>query len=131
MELAPQQMMSTYDGGFVQQYMEISWRFSETLRGRHSRHIGPLQSIWSLTTVCDMGGFTTSRSWVERYSRNSVYYDHMLTRLDHGSGVKDPMPYGRIDEWVFLIMDDMSPDYGTVMKSQRKTEIMEVSNNDL
>jgi hypothetical protein len=31
----------------------------------------------------------------------------------------------------FLMMDDMSPDYGTAMKSQWKTDIMEVSNNDL
>ena len=41
------------------------------------------------------------------------------------------MPYGRIDEWVFLMMDDMSPDYGTAMKSQQKTDILEVSNDDL
>ena len=36
----------------------------------------------------------------------------MLTRPDHGFGfgLKDPMPYGRIDEWVFLMMDNMSPD---------------------
>jgi len=25
----------------------------------------------------------------------------VLTRPDHGFGLKDPMPYGRIDEWVF------------------------------
>ena len=31
----------------------------------------------------------------------------------------------------FLMMDDMSPDYGTAMKSQWKPDIMEVSNNDL
>jgi len=31
----------------------------------------------------------------------------------------------------FLRMDDMSPDYGTAMKSQWKTDVMEVSNNDL
>jgi len=31
----------------------------------------------------------------------------------------------------FLMMDDMSPDYGTAMKNQWKTDIMEVSNNDL
>jgi len=31
----------------------------------------------------------------------------------------------------FLMMDDMSPDYGTAMKSQWKTDIMEVSNDDL
>ena len=57
----------------------------------------------------------------------------MLKRPDHafGFGLKDPMPYGRIDEWVFLMMDDMSPDYETGMKSQRKTDIMEVCNNDL
>ena len=30
----------------------------------------------------------------------------------------------------FLMMDDMSPDYETAMKSQWKTDIMEVSNND-
>jgi len=31
----------------------------------------------------------------------------------------------------FLMMDDMSSDYGTAMKSQWKTDIMEDSNNDL
>ena len=31
----------------------------------------------------------------------------------------------------FLMKDDMSPEYGTAMKSQWKTDIMEVSNNDL
>jgi hypothetical protein len=32
----------------------------------------------------------------------------------------------------FLMMDNMSPmDYGTVMKCQWKTDIMEVSNDDL
>jgi len=30
-----------------------------------------------------------------------------------------------------LLMDNMSPDYETAMKSQWKTDIMEVSNNDL
>jgi hypothetical protein len=55
----------------------------------------------------------------------------VLTRPDHGFEPKDPMPYGRIDEWVLLMMDDMSPDYGTAMKSQWKTDIMEVSINDL
>jgi len=31
----------------------------------------------------------------------------------------------------FLMMEDMSPNYGTLMKSQWKTDIMEVSDNDL
>jgi len=31
----------------------------------------------------------------------------------------------------FLMMDDLSSDYGTAMKSQWKTDIMEVSNNDI
>jgi len=31
----------------------------------------------------------------------------------------------------FPMMDDMSPDYGTAMNSQWKTDIMEVSNNVL
>ena len=31
----------------------------------------------------------------------------------------------------FLIMDDMSPDYGTAMKSQWMTDIMVVTNNSL
>jgi len=30
----------------------------------------------------------------------------------------------------FLILDNMSLNYGTMMKSQCKTDIMEVSNND-
>jgi len=55
----------------------------------------------------------------------------VLTKPDHGFGLKDPMPYGRIDEWVFSYDDDMSPDYGTAVKSQWKTDIMEVSKDDL
>jgi hypothetical protein len=31
----------------------------------------------------------------------------------------------------YFLMMDMSPNYGTAMKSQWKTDIMEVSNNDL
>ena len=31
----------------------------------------------------------------------------------------------------FLMMDDMSPDYGTAMKSQSKMDIMEVCKYDL
>jgi len=31
----------------------------------------------------------------------------------------------------FFKMDNISPDYGTTMKSQWKTDIMEVSNDDL
>jgi len=31
----------------------------------------------------------------------------------------------------FLMVDNISPDYGTAMKSQWKTDIMEVSNDDL
>jgi hypothetical protein len=34
----------------------------------------------------------------------------VLTRPDHGFGLKDPMPYGRIDEWVILMMNEMPPD---------------------
>jgi len=42
-------------------------------------------------------------SWVQQYSHNCVDKDHVLKRPDDGFGfgVKDPMPYGRIDEWVF------------------------------
>jgi hypothetical protein len=39
-----------------------------------------------------------------------------------------------MDRWIsgyFLIMDDLSPDYGTAMKSQWKTNFMEICNNDL
>jgi len=31
----------------------------------------------------------------------------------------------------FLVMDDMSPDYGTAMKSHWKTDSMEVGKDDL
>jgi hypothetical protein len=48
---------------------------------------------------------------------------------DHGFvfGIKDPMPCGRIDEWVYLTMNDMSLNYWTAMKSQWMTDITEVS----
>jgi len=42
----------------------------------------------------------------------------VLTKPDRGFGLKDPMPYGRIDEWVILIKDNISPDFGTAMKSE-------------
>jgi hypothetical protein len=31
----------------------------------------------------------------------------------------------------YLIMDDMPPNYGSAMRSQWKTDIMEISKNDL
>jgi hypothetical protein len=44
-----------------------------------------------------------------------------------GFGIKDPMPCGQIDEWVYLTMNDMSLNYWTAMKSQWMTDITEVS----
>ena len=47
--------------------------------------------------------FPVVLSWVKRYSRNWVDTDNVLKRPDHafGFGLKDLMPYGRIDESVF------------------------------
>jgi hypothetical protein len=45
--------------------------------------------------------FSVGLSLVDRYSRNCMDKDHMLTKPDSGFGLKDPMPYGRIDELVF------------------------------
>jgi hypothetical protein len=41
------------------------------------------------------------------------------------------MPHEWINEWVLSYDDDMSPDNGTAMRRQWKTDIMEVSNDDL
>jgi len=95
---------------------QIPWRNSAKPRRRHPCRIGQLtmQSTWSPATICHMGGLQLSGvelngvsswvelSWVERYSRNCVDTDHVLKRPDHafGFGLKDPMPYGRIDEWL-------------------------------
>jgi len=45
--------------------------------------------------------FSVEFSWVQRYSRSCMDKDHVLKRPDHafGVGLKDPMPYGQIDEW--------------------------------
>ena len=61
----------------------------------------------------------------------------MLTRPGHRFGLKDPMPYGRIDEWVFsydrryvteLRECNEEPMRGGVA---RKADIMEVRKDDL
>jgi len=53
---------------------------------------------------------TIERSWVERSfhlswvkwdTSNCVEWDDMLLRPDYGFGLKDPMLYGQIDEWLF------------------------------
>jgi len=54
----------------------------------------------------------------------------VLTRPDHGLDLKISCHMDGSMSGYFLMMD-MSPDYGTAMKSQWKTDIMEVSNNDL
>jgi len=66
------QMVPTDYGGHVQRCTEISWKFSAKLRRKHSHHISQLQLIWRPATICHMGGFTTSESWVEWYSPNRV-----------------------------------------------------------
>jgi len=45
--------------------------------------------------------------------------------------LKIPCHMHRSMSGYFFMMDNMSPDYGTAMKSQWKSDIMEVSNNDL
>ena len=94
-------IVPTEDGGLVQQCTESSWTHSANLRRRHSHCISQLQSIWSPATVCHMGGFTTSRDWVEQYSSHCLEWDYVLRWLDHGFRLEDPLPYGQIDEWAF------------------------------
>ena len=61
----------------------------------------------------------------------------MLTRPDHGFGLKDPMPYGRINEWVFShdrryvteLRDSIEEQMTAVVA--RKADIMEVSKDEL
>ena len=38
---------------------------------------------------------------VKQYSCNWVKQDQVVRKPDHGFGLKDPMPYGQINEWVF------------------------------
>jgi len=51
--------------------------------------------------------------------------------MDLDLDLKIPCHMDRSRSGYFLMMDDMSPDYGTAMKSQWKTDIMEVSEYDL
>jgi hypothetical protein len=55
-------MEPTDDGGLIQRYTEISWRYSTTPRRRDSRRIGQLtmQSIWNASTICHIGGLQLS-----------------------------------------------------------------------
>jgi len=91
-------------------YTEISWMLSATPRRRHSRRVGQLtmQSSWAPATICHLGElqfswmeFSVELSGVELYPCNCVELDHVLNRPDHGFELKNPMPYGRINEWVF------------------------------
>jgi len=58
-------------------YPAIYRDFMEVFSKAKAETLPPHRSIdyeidWSPATICHMGGFTTSRSWVERYSRNCV-----------------------------------------------------------
>ena len=55
----------------------------------------------------------------------------MLTKLDHGFGLKDPMPYGRIDKWVFSYDGRYVTGLWDCDESQWKMDIMEVSKDEL
>jgi hypothetical protein len=63
--------------------------------------------------------------------------DHVLTKPDHGFGLKDPMPYGQIDELVFSYdgrhvtkLRECNEEPMTEVVAQ-KADIMEVSKYNL
>jgi len=83
-----------------------------------------------------MGGLHLSRvevnrvfSWVESSDIHGIawikitYSQGRIMDLD----LKIPGHMDGSMSVYFLMMDDMSPDYGTAMKNQWKTDIMEVS----
>jgi len=68
---------TTADGVYrrCRTYPAIYGDFVEVVRKAQAETLPPhrsIQSICSPATVCHTGGFTTSRSWVERYSHNCV-----------------------------------------------------------
>jgi len=126
-------MVPTHDGGHIQRYTEISWKFSAKPWRRHSHSIGQLtmQSICCPATICHMGGLQLigvelsgihTIAWIKITCSRGRIMDLNLKLPCHIDGSMSGY---------FLIMEDMSRDIGTAMKSQWKTDIMEVSNDDL
>ena len=121
-------IVRTNDLGLINQCMGISWGFSAKPWWGRSRHMSQLPLIWSLATFCYI--------WVEWYW---VVFTQLrgLWSCAHKAGNwiwTSRSDATLSDPWVgiffwWTICHRM--DYGTVMKRQWKTDIMEVSNNDL
>jgi len=121
-------MVPTDDGGHIQRYTEISWKFSAKPRRRHSRRIGQLTmklngarlqfAIWADLKLLGVGWSDIHTiAWIKiTCSRGRIM------NLDF----KIPCHMDGSMSGNFLMMD-----YGTAMKSQWKTDIMEVSKDDL
>jgi hypothetical protein len=104
-------MVPTDDGGLIQRYTEISWRFNKANKDT----LPPHRSV----AINLEPGYNLPYGQMYNLSELSRVVFTQLRGLrscaqepDHGFGfgLNDPMPYGRIDEWVFLMMDDMPPD---------------------
>ena len=96
-------MVPTDDGAHIQRYMEISWKFSAKPRRRHSRRNGQLTMNLIGTRLqfairADLQLLGVGWSDIHAIAWIKITCP---TRPDHGFEHKDPMPYGRIDEWVF------------------------------
>jgi len=101
MQLEPQQRWCRWTMEYLSSNIRIFRGGSAKPRSWHFCPISQLQSIWTLATICHLGRLRTFRSWVEQYSRNCVDLDHVLSMPDHDFGLKDSMPYWRIDEVAF------------------------------
>ena len=95
-------MVPTDDGGLIQRYTENSWRFSTA----KAETLPPHRSI----AINLEPGYNLPFGRIYTFSELSRVVFTQLCGIrscaqepDHGFGfgLRDPMPYGMIDEWVF------------------------------
>jgi hypothetical protein len=95
-------IVPTDDAGLIQRHMEISWRFSKAKAETLSPH-------WSIPINLEPG-YNLPFVRIYNFSELSRVVFKQLRGIrihaqqpDHGFGfgLTDPMPYGRMDEWVF------------------------------
>ena len=119
--------MPTDDGGHLLipaiygEFVEVFSNEPESLAPHRSiDHAIELERGYNLPygRITIVRSFQLMLSWVERYSRNCVDKDHVLKSRIMDLDLEISCHMDESMSGYFLIMDDMSPDYGTAMKSQ-------------
>jgi len=128
------QMMDTHDGGSIPatygDFMEVLVKPKCGYSCRINQWT--MQSTRSTAAICHMGGYTTFRSWVEWCSISSIAWNQ-ITCSRAGSWIwiwTSRSHDTSTDQCVGIFLRWMrchGMDNGTVIKSQSKVNIMEVS----